>query len=130
MGSLSVPRRDNLPELLGRVLSGLVIGLAAVAAIDGLATLGRLGSFGHLSGWLIGILPVWQFVEEFRARAGVPYRLPIALAGILVGLALGSLAAAATGFLAPLGSGAVGAAVACLVYAVVWFSGIRYAQRR
>lgn len=130
MGTLSPARRDSLPELVGRVLAGLVIGLVAVVAIDGLASLGRLGHFGHLSGWLIGILPVWQFVEEFRGHAGVPYRLPTALLGILIGAGLGLLVSAATGFLAPLGSGAVGAAVACLAYTVVWSLGIRYAQRR
>jgi hypothetical protein len=46
--------------------------------------------------------------------------------GVALGLALGTLGAGVAGALPPLGSGAVGAAVAILSYSLVWYYGIRW----
>jgi hypothetical protein len=120
----------GLPALLGQVVIGLLIGIVGLVLIDGLFALLGLGLFGHVSGWLAAILPVWLFVEEFRAWPGVVLRIGAAAFAALVGLAIGSLAGGAAGFLPPLGVGAVGAAVATLSYTVLWYFGIRWLARR
>lgn len=124
-------RVKTLSALLGFTLAGLVTGVVALAVIDvATASLGR-GDFGHANGWLAVILPVWLFIlEELRAWRGVTGRLVLAGSGLLVGLALGLLAADAVAALPPLGSGAVGAAVASVAYAVYWYHGIRWLARR
>jgi hypothetical protein len=120
----------GLPALLGQMVIGLIIGIVGLVLIDGLFALLGLGSFGHVSGWLAAILPVWLFVEEFRAWPGVVLRIGAAAFAALVGLAIGSLVGGAAGFLPPLGVGAVGAAVATLSYTVLWYFGIRWLARR
>lgn len=124
-------RVKTLSALLGFTLAGLVTGVVALAVVDvATASLGR-GDFGHANGWLAVILPVWLFIlEELRAWRGVTGRLVLAGSGLLVGLALGLLAADAVAALPPLGSGAVGAAVASVAYAVYWYHGIRWLARR
>lgn len=124
-------RVSSLGALLGFTLAGLVTGLVAIAAIDAVTTLVGRGEFGHANGWLAVILPVWLFIlEELRAWRGVTGRLVLAGSGLLVGLALGLLAANAVAAMPPLGSGAVGAAVASFAYAVYWYHGIRWLARR
>lgn len=112
-------------ELLAYAMGGLLLGLAAVVVIDGGLALLGLGTFGRASGWLAAILPAWLFLEDVRAWRGARFRLVVAIGAALVALLLGLLAAAPASFLPPLGSGAVGAAVAVLGYAVLWFYGVR-----
>jgi len=112
-------------ELLAYAMGGLLLGLAAVVLIDGGLALLGLGTFGRASGWLAAILPAWLFLEDVRAWRGARLRLVVAVGAALVALLVGLLAAAAASFLPPLGSGAVGAAVAVLGYAVLWFYGVR-----
>ncbi len=147
-------RLASLGHLLGFALAGFVIGLAALVVLDLVLALTGVSRFGRANGVLAVILPVWLFVEEFRAEGasrgrfrqassaesasrgrfrqassagrGQPGRVPAALVGIAVSLALGILAGAITGGLPPLASGAITAAVGILAYSVVWFYGIRW----
>lgn len=124
-------RVERLVELIASVVAGLVTGLVVLLVVDGLPALLGWGRFGDLSGWLAGILPVWLFVEEFRAWRSVPGRAVLALfAGVMslvIGVAAGQAAAAA---LPPLGSGAVGVAVSAVVYGALWYAGIRWLADR
>ncbi|GAA5177422.1 hypothetical protein GCM10023322_02050 [Rugosimonospora acidiphila] len=120
----------RLVDLLGQVIFGLVVGLAALAAIDGIFALIQLGTFGHASGWLIAILPVWLFAEEFRAWPGVGLRIVVAVVAAAIGLVLGSVVGGLADFLPPLGVGDIGAAVATLSYTLLWFFGVRWLAHR
>lgn len=132
----SFPRRDDhgrvdrLSDLLGVTLAGLVVGLLALVLLDVVFTLVGLGRFGRTSGWLVVILPAWLFVEEFRAWATGPARVAAALVGVAVGIAAGLLAAGAAAPLAPLWTGALAGAVFALSYALIWFLGVRWLDRR
>ncbi|SDZ36636.1 hypothetical protein SAMN05444365_111107 [Micromonospora pattaloongensis] len=132
----SFPRRDAdgrvvaLPDLLGVTLAGLVIGLAVLAVFDaGLSVVGA-GRFGDANGWLAVILPVWLFAEEFRAWRIGPARIAVALVAAAVAIAAGLLGAGLTNGLPPLAAGGVGATVFSLVYALVWFHGVRWLAQR
>ena len=130
------PRRDGegrvtgLADLVGVTLAGLVIGVLALVLFDGVFSLIGLGTFGRANGWLAVILPVWLFVEEFRAWRGGPARVVSALVALAFGVVAGLLAAGLASALPPLWSGAVAAVVFSLAYAVVWFYGIRWLVRR
>lgn len=126
------PTRDehgrvvSLAELLGVMLLGGVVGLAALALIDGTVALLGLGDFGDASGWLAAILPGWLLIDDVRAWRGVRSRGLVAVVAAVVGLGLGSLAAApASQVLPPLGSGAVGALVAALCAGTIWYVWVR-----
>jgi hypothetical protein len=119
-------RLVGLGHLFGFVLAGFVVGVAALLVLDTVLALTDVSRFGRANGWLAVILPVWLFVEEFRAWRGQPGRVPPALVGGLLGLALGTLATGLASDLPPLASGAIGAAVAVGAYALVWFYGIRW----
>jgi hypothetical protein len=120
----------RLIDLLGQVIIGLVVGLVGLVAIDGIFAAVGFGAFGHASGWLAAILPVWLFAEEFRAWPGVRLRIGVAIGAALVGLALGSLVGGVIPALPPLVVGGVGAVVATLCYAMVWFFGVRWVAGR
>jgi hypothetical protein len=96
-----------------------------------LATVGGGSRFGSGSGWLIVILPIWAFVEEFRSARHGAARVLVALVaaglGVLAGLVAAGLAATAAPALV---SGGVGAVVFSVVYAVVWFYGLRWVAHR
>ena len=105
------------------VLFAVVNGLGLLV-IDGLLALG-LSSFGRSSGWLVLILPGLLFFDDFRAWKAYPLRWLVAPVSALVGFAIGLLVAGvAPG--PPLATGAAGGLAAVLVYAPVWFLGIRY----
>jgi hypothetical protein len=131
-----LPRRDArgrievLPDLLGLVLAGLVIGVLALVLLDWVFTLAGFGTFGRANGWLALILPAWLFVEEFRAWGPGPARVVAAATCGLFGVALGLLVSGLARDLPPLASGALGAAAAALSYGVIWFYGVRWLDRR
>jgi hypothetical protein len=102
--------------MLGQVIVGLLIGLAALVVIDLIFALLGLGTFGHASGWLAAILPVWLFAEELRAWSGVALRFVLAFVAAAVGLVLGSVVG--------------GAAVATLSYTLLWYFGVRWLSHR
>jgi hypothetical protein len=130
------PRRDadgrivGLSELLGVTFAGLVTGVLALIVFDLAFVFLDVGEFGRANGWLAVILPAWLFVEEFRAWAGGPARVVAALVGAAVAVTAGLLAAGLASELPPLWSGALAAAVFSVVYAVIWFYGIRWLNRR
>jgi hypothetical protein len=128
------PRRDtdgriiDRWELLAAVGGGLVVTFAAVALIDGAVALISSGRFGQLPGGLIGVLPLMLFVDEFRAWRGTPRRAPVALlCGLLASVLAIGTGLTVAGLAPPLVSGAVGAAVGAVVYAALWFVGVRWA---
>lgn len=123
-------RTRALPDLAGRTLAGLTVGLLVLVLLDGVLDLVGLGEFGRANGWLALILPAWLFVEEFRASAPRPARLLAALASGAPALALGLFSAGLARDLPPLASGAIGAAVSALSYAVVWFYSVRWLEHR
>lgn len=137
MSETTFPRRDaegrvvRLTELLAGVAVGLVLGFVALVLIDGLSSLLGPGRFGQFSGWLAGILPVWLFVEEFRAWHAVVGRVGMALVSGVLALVLGLAVAVTTGgALPPLASGAIGAAISAFLYGALWYTGIRWLADR
>jgi hypothetical protein len=126
------PRRDadgrtvSLFELLAAASAGVVVGLAALALIDGLIALIGIGSFGSASGWLAVILPALLFFDDLRAWRGYGIRFLVAIVAAGVGLGVGLIVAGLAGALPSMISGAVGALVAAVLYALVWFVGIRW----
>ncbi|GGK97175.1 hypothetical protein [Mangrovihabitans endophyticus] len=131
------PRRDAdgrvaaAPDLIGVALGGQTIGFVVLLAYEGIMSLLRLSEFGHASGWLSLILPLWLFVEEFRAATYGAYRVVVAILGVGFGLAAGmTLAGLAAQTFPPLVSGTVGAAASVVVYSLVWFYGLRWLSHR
>ena len=121
----------RLAELLASVGAGIVLGIVVLVVIDGLTAVLGFGRFGQLSGWLAAILPVWLFVEEYRAWKAVPTRIVLAIVAVVFAGAIAmAVASAASAVLPPLGSGAAGAATGAVLYAVLWYVGIRYLAER
>jgi O-antigen/teichoic acid export membrane protein len=127
------PRRDadgrviSLKELLVAVIVGTLLGLVALALIDGVFSLIGLGDFGHASGWLTAVLPIFLFVDDFRGwkRAGGARRWIVAAVGLGVALAAGLIAASLVSGLPAILSGFVGALVLGLFYMIIWYVWIR-----
>lgn len=125
------PRRDangrvaSIHEMLAGVGANAVLGTVLVVAIDGLATLVGSGRFGQISGWLAGILMVWLFVEDFRAWRIGTGRIGVALLAGVIGLLAGAFLSVQLTALPNIFAGAIGVLVAGLIYAVLWFYGIR-----
>lgn len=117
-------------DLVGLTLAGLAVGIAALVLLDGTFALIGLGDFGRANGWLALILPAWLFVEEFRAWRGGPARIVAAGVAAALAIAAGLLAAGLAAGLPPLVTGGLGAVVAALTYAVIWFYGVRWLSRR
>lgn len=130
------PRKDaagrviSFAEFVMAALASTIIGLVILVGIDALFSLLHVGSFGTISGWLAGILMVFGFAEEFRAWKGVTARIAVAAVGVVLGVILGSLVNGAADSLPNAFSGAVAVTVAGLVYATVWFFGIRWCASR
>jgi hypothetical protein len=131
------PRRDangrfaTIADLLGVVLAGLVMGIVILLVFEAGVALLRLADFGYASGWLAVILPVWIFVEEFRATKWGGVRILVAALAAGFGAAAGLIVAglAAQAF-PPLVSGAVGAFGFSVAYAFIWFYGLRWLSHR
>lgn len=122
-------RLTRLTDLLGQCLAGLVISLAGVLIIDGIYALLGYGEFGQISGWLAMIFPILIFVQQFSLAKGARGRLIVTLVGIIATAGLGLSAAGVFSNLPPIGSGAIGALVATLVYAAVWHVGLAVAEK-
>jgi hypothetical protein len=128
----AVPRRDahgrvvSLTELLGVVVLLAAVNAIGLVAIDGLITLLGSSSFGDSSGWLIVILPGLLFFDDFRAWRAHQVRYLAALVSAAAAIGLGLVAAGLAGDLPPMVSGGIGAIVALLTYAPLWFLGIRW----
>jgi hypothetical protein len=123
-------RLATIGDLLGTVLAGLVAGAAILLIFEAVMSLVRLSTFGSANGWLILILPLWLFVEEFRAAGFGAPRVVVALLAAGFGLALGLTAAGLITAAPVLFSGATGAAVFTVVYALIWFYGLWWLRHR
>src|SRR4051812_10064839 len=122
---------ERLGELLLAVAVGLVLGAVVLVVVDGLTALIGWGRFGEISGWLAGVMPVWLFVEEYRAWREVPTRIVVTLLSLVVAVPVALAAAGlAASPLPPLGSGLIGVAVGSVAYAVLWYVGIRWIAAR
>jgi hypothetical protein len=96
--------------------------LALIQAV--LALLG-LSEFTEASGWLAAVLPALLYFDDLRAWRPHGVRYLVGVVALVVAIGVGLLAAGLFRGLPPLVSGAVGALVAALVYAPVWFVGMR-----
>lgn len=130
-GRSSFPRRDDdgrvavIVDLLAMCAAGIVLSLAVLALIDGAFALAGDDGFGRASGWLAAVLPILVLAEDFRAWRESRARWVVAAVGVAVALPLGLLAAGLARGLPSMFSGAIGAAVAVLAYAALWFYGVR-----
>ena len=131
------PRRDadgrlaTVGDLLGVALAGLVSGVVILLVFEGVMSVLRLSEFGDASGWLAAILPVWLFVEEFRAAGYGAYRVIVAILGGGLGVVVGmTLAGFAARSFPALVSGAIGATGLVVVYCLVWFYGLWWLRHR
>jgi hypothetical protein len=131
------PRRDadgrlvTVGDLLGVAFAGLVTGVVVLLVFEGIMALAQAFDFGSSSGWLALILPVWLFVEEFRAAGYGAYRIVVAALAAGFGVAVGmTLAGLAAETFPPLVSGAAGALGLTVVYCLVWFYGLRWLSHR
>ncbi|TCB92842.1 hypothetical protein E0H26_23650 [Micromonospora zingiberis] len=130
------PRRDadgriqTLGDLLGVALAGAVLGLLVLVLFDGAFAWLGAGDFGQANGWLAVILPAWLFWEDFRAwEFGAP-RVVAGLVAVAVAVVSGLLVAGVATGLPPLVSGGLAAATFTVVYALVWFPGVRWLVSR
>ncbi|MEU6021058.1 hypothetical protein [Micromonospora sp. NPDC047134] len=130
------PRRDaegriqTLGDLLGVALAGAVIGMLVLVLFDAAFAGFGAGDFGQANGWLAVILPAWLFWEDFRAwEFGAP-RVVAALVAVAVAVVSGLLVAGIATGLPPLASGGLAAATFTVVYALVWFPGVRWLAKR
>ena len=125
------PRRDDRgrvatwPDMVAGVVLNMLVGTFILAAVDGIIALLGGGTFGRFNGWISGILVVWLFVEDFRAWRIGTGRIGVTLLGIVAGLGVGIVVARSLTMLPNLFAGAVGMLVAGMLYAAVWFFGIR-----
>lgn len=126
---MAVKRLNRLTDLLGQSLAGLLISIAGVLIVDGLYALLGLGEFGEISGWLALVFPVLIFVQQFSAAKGEKGRVVVTILAALAAAALGMAAAGTFAHLPPIGTGAIGALMATLVYVTVWHLGLAVAAR-
>jgi hypothetical protein len=129
------PRRDadgrlaTIGDLLGVSLAGLVAGGAILLVFEAIVSLAQLSPFGSANGWLLLIIPLWIFVEDFRAAQFGASRIVVALLAAGFGVAVGmTLAGLVT--VPPLFGGAIGALAFTVVYALVWFYGLWWLRHR
>lgn len=126
---MAVQRLNRLTDLLAQVLAGFFISIAGVLIIDGLFALLGLGKFGDLNGWLALIFPFMVFLGQFGVAKGERGRALIAAIGAFFAIGMGTIATTYVKHLPPIGSGAVGALVATLVYAAIWHVGLAVAKK-
>jgi hypothetical protein len=126
-----MPRRDtdgrviSLTELLGTAAVYAVVNGLGLLLIDGILAVVHLSSFGSTSGWLALVLPALLYLDDFRAWRAHRLRWLVGPVAAVLGIALGVVLIGVAPALPSLASGAIGAAMALVVYAPVWFLGIR-----
>jgi hypothetical protein len=128
----TLPRRDadgrviSLPEFVGMALAYTIVNGVGLALIDGLIALVGLTDFGRSTGWLMLILPGLLFFDELRAWRGYGVRFLVGIVSAVVAIGVGLIGAAVARDLPPILSGGVGAVIAVMVYAPLWFLSIRW----
>jgi hypothetical protein len=126
---MEVKRASRLVDLLAQSFAAFLISVAGVLIIDGLFALLQLGKFGDLNGFLALIFPIIFFTGQYTAAKGERGRPLAAAIGAFFGLGLGSISAGMFPSLPPIGSGALGAFVATIVYATIWHVGLALARK-
>jgi hypothetical protein len=127
----SFPRRDangrviSVSEMIIAVVAWVAAVTVVIIGVDGIASAAGRSAFGHISGWPAAILAVWLFIEDFRAWRIGPARFGVALVAAALGALGGTVLVSVLDSVPPLFAGALGALLACLIYATVWFYGIR-----
>jgi hypothetical protein len=115
----------SLPALVLAGAGGLALGIVLVMLVDGVAAAFGLGRFGDGSGFLAAFPAVFVFYEEYqrRPRPGLAVLCSVlaAVVGAGAGIALGAV-------LPPIASGGVGAAVAVVLWAALWYAGNRHLE--
>jgi hypothetical protein len=131
------PRRDpngrlaSIGDLLGTALAGLVVGAVVLLIFEAGLSLAHVAEFGDTNGWLAMILPVWLFIEEFRAQGWGAHRIVVAILAAGFGVALGVSVAGLLAAQAPALVGGLAGAVTCTVaYCLIWFYGLRWLSHR
>lgn len=124
-------RLATIGDLLGSAFAGLAAGAAVLLVFEAVMALTGLGEFGESNGWLVLILPVWLFTEEFRAEGFGAHRIIVAVLAAGFGVAVGmSVAGLLSGVAPPLVSGGAGAVTGTVVYCLLWFYGLRVLSHR
>jgi len=124
-------RLATIGDLLGSAFAGLAVGTAVLLVFETVLAVTGLGEFGESNGWLVLILPVWLFVEEFRAEGFGAHRIMVGALAIGFGVAAGMTVAGLVAGVAPaLVSGGSGALTGTVVYCLVWFYGLRWLSHR
>jgi hypothetical protein len=116
----------RLVELIGVAGAYLLLNLVGLALIDGLLSLLSGYDFGSSSGWLLVILPGLLYFDDFRGWKAYRIRYLVGIVSALLAIGVGLVAAGLVDGVPPMVSGGVGAAVAVLAYAPLWFFGIRW----
>jgi hypothetical protein len=136
----TIPRRDGdgrvlrLPEFVGVALGYTVVNGVGLAVIDAVVALlgsgfggsGQASTIGRSPGWLMLILPGLLFFDDLRAWRGHGVRFLVAIVAAVVAIGVGLIVAGLVRGLPPILSGGLGALVAVLLYAPIWFLGVRY----
>lgn len=124
-------RLATIGDLLGSAFAGLAAGAAVLLVFETVMALTGLGEFGESNGWLVLILPVWLFTEEFRAEGFGAHRIMVgglaAGFGVAVGMTIAGLVAEVA---PPLVSGGAGAVTGTVMYCLLWFYGLRWLNHR
>ncbi|BEL10396.1 hypothetical protein Q0Z83_085870 [Actinoplanes sichuanensis] len=124
-------RLATIGDLLGSAFAGLAVGAAVLLVFEAVMALTGLGDFGESNGWLVMILPVWLFVEEFRGEGFGAHRIMVGGLAAGFGVATGMTVAGLVAEVAPpLVSGGSGALTGTVVYCLVWFYGLRWLSHR
>jgi hypothetical protein len=124
-------RLATIGDLLGSAFAGLAVGAAVLLVFETVMALTGLGEFGESNGWLVMILPVWLFVEEFRGEGFGAHRIMVGGLAAGFGVATGMTVAGLVAEVAPpLVSGGAGAVTGTVVYCLVWFYGLRWLSHR
>jgi hypothetical protein len=124
-------RLATIGDLLGSAFAGLAVGAGVLLVFETVMALTGLGDFGESNGWLVMILPVWLFVEEFRGEGFGAHRIMVGGLAAGFGVAVGMTVAGLVAEVAPpLVSGGSGALTGTVVYCLVWFYGLRWLTHR
>lgn len=119
------PRVETLGQLVGTVLAYVVMGAIILVVVDLLFSAVVGDDFGRIPGWMAAVPSVFVFTDQFRRHEGAS-RWAVAVLGAVLGIGVG---VAASVLLPqtwpPLAVGGIGGLVAALVYAALWYAGIK-----
>lgn len=119
------PQVASLGQLVGSALAYFVMGAVVLVVIDLVFVLPTGRGFGQTSGWIAALPTVWVYTEAFRRYTGAA-RWGVMAVGVLLGLGAGlAVTVIAPAAWLPMYSGGLGGLAAALVYAPLWYAGIK-----